>query len=283
MTKSHFETKSKVLTVSQRVDWLTITVNTPDRKAALLKRFLKLNEALKLMGELPSDWSFHGYKGLSTGRSAHWGSRKDTDILIVSGEDACAFWGIFAPLATNCSRVDLAVTVTLKYSADVIDECLDWVRHHSSKTLRKLVRVERQDGVGQTLYVMSRASDQFGRLYDKGVQENPKNPIVNKKWRYEVEYKGDASKGMLGKLIEANEDRAVSTSIIATVYNWFNDRDVPPVFSRNGGLGLVVDTQAVVTTSEQKLRWIAQSVRPTVAQLLAEGMQHEVLEALGLT
>lgn len=282
--KFFYDTALKNLNVISRyagVDWLTITTSDPTRRTSVLKRFLRLKEAFLLMGELPKDWGMRGYRGISIG-SARWGTRRDGDILILSGMDALTFWRIFAPLGENCSRIDLAVTVQLEHpQPNLLGLYCDWLRGNGSRTAKRATSMERVDGIGATLYINKRSSDQMGRVYDKGA-EMKDVLMTHRLWRYELELKGTRAKKALGQLLDAGD--ALPSRIVETAWKWFNDRDIPPLFDRYTPDGYLIqmDVSARVTSSSQQLNWLSSQVKPTVARLRKAGLEAEVISALGL-
>src|SRR3989304_7698974 len=130
------------------MNYIGINHNCNERKEALLKRFLRSKEALILFGELPETWKWHGYAGVKIGQF-RWGTRSDSDILILSGADAQAYWSMFAPLATNCTRIDLAVTArTTQCYPRLLQSYIDWLRENGSAALFKTGKMERGGGRG---------------------------------------------------------------------------------------------------------------------------------------
>lgn len=267
--------------VSVAVDWITITASDEKRRLEILNRFLRLKEALLLMHELPKSWSFRGYSGFSIG-SARWGTRDDSDILILSGEDCQAFWRIFAGWATNCSRLDLAVTArTTRCYPRLLDTYISMLREGDSAMLKRTVKVARCDGTGKTLYVNSRNTDQFGRIYDKGAQLGL--PLdIHRLWRYEIELKNERAHKTIKQLLSTELEESWPQSICSTVWEWFNQRELPPIFSRQSGLGLDLELHASITSVSQKLNWLTRGVSPTIKTLIDAGYKNEVINALGL-
>jgi hypothetical protein len=262
------------------VDWLTITANTADRKKIILLRYLRLEEALKLLGETRKTWKWRGYEGCTIG-GIRWATRADSDILILSGQDAQSFWRTMAYLATNCSRVDLSVTArTHRCYPRLLHAYKAWLNVNGSALARRCTVVERVDGIGMTLNVGKRSSDQFGRVYDKGAEQN--SPLdIHRLWRYEVEFKDERAKKVLAQLISEKGREEFPANICSTVHTWFDQRDVPPIFQKRGQ-ALTLDLQATITSTSQKLAWLSKQVRPAVKNLSEQGYLEEVLVALGL-
>jgi len=262
------------------VDWLTITANTPERKRSILLRFLKHEEALRLMGETRKPWKWRGYDGCMIG-GMRWATRADSDILILTGQDAQALWRIYAHLSTNCSRIDLAVTArTHKCYPRLLHAYKAWLNVNGSALAKRCTTIERVDGIGMTLNVGNRLSDQFGRVYDKGAEQN--SPLdIHRLWRYEVEFKDERAKSVLAQLISDKGREEFPFNICSTVHVWFDQRDIPPVFQKNGQT-LCLELQARVTDVSQKLAWLSKQVRPAVSMLKGDGYLEQVLIALGL-
>jgi DNA relaxase NicK len=129
---------------------------------------------------------------------------------------------------------------------------------------------------GSTVYVGARSSEQFGRLYDKGVESKLLSP--GKWWRWELELKGDASWNMATQLKRIDEPGAI---ICATVASWFRQR-TSHTYTSSMTSGTLVGSPRL-TTIDAKLSWLAQSVRPTVQFLVERVGLDRTLFALGLT
>lgn len=268
------------LSTSVCVDWLTITANTQSRKKEVWKRFERYKEALEMLSEVPKEWYFRGYKGVQIG-SVRWGTREDTDILVLSGLDAQALWGVFLPFSTNCSRVDLAVTVeTKRCHPRLLQIYAEEVHALHAYHEREYVLLNNADKLGKTLQVCKRISDEFGRVYDKGAQLH--DPLrIHRLWRYEVEYKNDRARAMGLHLKEQIGSQRLPSQIADTVYRWFDERNIPPIWNK-GTNGIMLERQATVTSSSQSLHWLTTQVKPTVQKLLSKGYAEEVLTALGI-
>jgi hypothetical protein len=284
------------LTVDGSIDWLTCTVKSPQMRDRLFAEASVIIEQAKALGEVPQGWPFKGYKGLRI-FGFRWGTRHDSDIAMLSGLDARQHWYTFASLAENVSRLDLAVTCELQYPLpNVAGMCYDWVLENlKNPELRKRIySLVRDTNGGQTLYVGSRASDQFGRLYDKA-RESQADDLNDRLWRYEVEFKGARAKAVNARLL----DRATipetaragvaemmlpacpTPEIIGTVYLWFDSRHVHPLFYRTSRR-VATEVEARVTSDEISLLWLARFVRPTVGRLIRNGKVEAVYEALEL-
>jgi len=133
---------------------------------------------------------------------------------------------------------------------------------------------------GTTLYVGSRASDQYGRFYDKGKERDPKS-LAGMEWRYEVEFKGKRAARVLEVMKQEVARGDVEQAIGATVYKWFAGREVTPIYARNGK-PLAMDVKAELTSDEVKLLWLTKQVRPSIRRLVEHGKLDQVMDALEL-
>jgi hypothetical protein len=279
--QKQFPVLKDVKTVQTGVDYLTITVKDRAARERVFLEFDRIKLMMMKAGHTPEKWSFKGYAGLSIA-SARWGTRPDSDIAILSGHEAYLNWLPFAMLARNVSRLDLQVTVTLQRPWPALATmAYDWLEDNPDLRRKNLTYtvLNNTDG-GATLYVGSRASDQYGRFYDKG-KEQDKNAKKGKEWRYEVEFKGDRAKKVLDQMKAKAGTEDIENAISSTVHMWFAAREIPPVWAKNGQ-PMSLDVAATVTSDELKLDWITRQVQPTIRRLIDHGKSDELMIALGL-
>jgi len=261
------------------IDWITMTARDRLYREEFRKRFELFSEGFRLLGEKPKPWKFCGYTGLQVG-SIRYGVREDSAIIVLSGSDAATLWRVFAPHMSNCTRVDLAVTCeTSRCYNKLLATYYQWIRQNGLSSQRKHTLIQ-NTGRGQTLYVGSRTSDEFGRVYDKAAERG--DPLhIGRWWRYEVEYKGEMAKILGQELLGAEGDKALPGLISDTVYAWFNRRDIPPIWQKDQD-GWLLEREAKVTDASRSLTWLTTQVKPTVMWLVQEGWLREVLKALEL-
>lgn len=268
------------------VDWLTVTVKDQHKQGLLADEVNRLMAIRKDQGYTQKTWSFKGYNGWLCG-GIRWGSRDDGSIVMLSGEEAELNWPVVLTWCDNCTRVDLAVTVTLleprKGIAKDAYDMLTLDGTSKTKGPRKMSLVVNNQG-GETFYIGSRASDQFGRLYDKGAESGDNCDIpIGLIWRYEVEFKQYRAKRIAAQLLEAaKETDDYHQQIGQTVYKWYLSRGVSPIFPAYNELPFSTQTYAKVTDDDVTLRWLSTSVAPSVKRLGENGKGQQVLEALGL-
>jgi len=266
------------------VDWLTVTVKDWDKRDRMKGEIDRIFERERGRGLAGSRWSFKGYAGLRM-NGTRWGTRFDSDICMLSGSDACINWPAFLAMSGNVTRLDLAVTVELcQPIANLAKICYDYIleerRAALSSNWRQYTYYENTNG-GQTLYVGSRASDQYGRLYDKAAEQEMSDHIA-KLWRYEIEFKTPRSQTVADGLWQRSKaGGGVAGSIARTVELWFEGRDIPVIFE-NAGDALATEVTATVQSNDTTLNWLSTQVRPALQRLRSQGLIVEALTALGI-
>lgn len=282
-------TETQVLEQLADVDWVTVTSGDGDLRIAMFEEAQRVLPNLKELGFVAKPWSFKGYKGWMCG-GFRWGTRDDSDICMLSGEVARMNFGVFLGLCENISRIDLAMTVTLV--EPVVDVAFAAYQHlggpmfGEASCKRKLTYITNTNG-GQTLYVGSRASDQYGRLYDKGAEQRDgieADVALGQIWRYEVEFKKYRAKRIGEQLRkDVQNDCNVHNRIGATVHKWFVARGVPVIASRYEDKPFLTDVSATITDDEKTIQWLSTQVSPSVSRLIKNGKVNDVVVALGIS
>lgn len=270
------------------VDWLTVTARDPGHQELLVAESRRLLDLLKDAGNVQRPWSFKGYNGWSCA-SFRYGARDDGMIVMMSGSAADLNWPVMLAWCDNVSRIDLAVTITLaEPEKDVARKAYNFLTLGGARAgnqPRKLSFIENNHG-GQTFYLGSRASDQYGRLYDKGREKNHGADIPQGRiWRYEVEFKQYRAMRVATQLLDAarREELPVRDYIAATTYKWYLSRGVKPIWDADEDLAFHMEVYAKLTDDDVSLRWLSTQVSPTVRRLIRVGKGDDVLQALGLT
>lgn len=265
------------------VDWITAT--TPINKTGLHWYELFYRRAKEMYPQVftttPSRAKYFGYEGQELD-GLFWGYRPNQGYMLVAkGRTGDELWPAIAPTARRVSRLDLAVTVDL--TRPVVN--LAKSAYEDNRTVggqRQYAYITNSKG-GQTLYVGSRQSGQFGRLYDKGAQEGSAAPGV--RWRYEVEIKDKLrTLPTLDLMYQAWLcDKPWRVDITKAVHNWFSNRGVSPRFARLAGNDIFdIAVEARVSGTDRKLAWLSKQVAPTVQELIRQGVGDKAMLALGL-
>lgn len=276
-----------VQTQAASVDWLTVTAKEATYQGLLFDEANRVMDVLKRQGNVQKPWGFKGYTGYSCG-GFRWGSRHDSSICMLSGDVAQMNWPVMLAWAGKVTRLDLAVTVTLlEPLANVASDAYDFLTLRgtvSGGRTRKYTLMQNNSG-GQTMYVGSRASDQYGRLYDKGREQDKDDTIpIGKIWRFEVEFKAYRADRIAAQLLEVArfEQTHARDQIAATVYKWYLSRGIKPIWDADDNAAFSMETSAKLSDEEVTLEWLSRQVSPSVTRLIERGRGTEVLEALGI-
>lgn len=258
-------------------DWLTITAATDEHREALSEWAHHRVRQQRDLGNDVKPMRMLGYDGVST-RHVAVGHRDDSTMLRLSGPFCADHWREVVDYADNCSRIDLACTAKLTQKRiDLVPimyglACREAERRGGKLTVSAITSNQNSG----TLYLGSRKSDLFGRLYDKATES--RDPAYQDCWRWEVEYKNKYAKHVLDAL--ANDARAEAT-IAATVHQYWTERGVPPWWDRRSE-GVIKKLPTEQTDDERRIAWLAEQVRPAVTELMARRDHAEILGALGV-
>ncbi len=180
----------------------------------------------------------------------------------------------------NAPRLD--IQVTLWYQDDIATQLIDasaeaTLAHREARKLPPYaVRRISSFGGGDTLYIGSRTSEKYIRIYDK--MREKKEPDYENSIRFEVELKGETARMYVHECDDAFPQQEWWYSKVRTML-------------REYGISLpdcVPDTYAVPeykkesATLESRLAWLSSQVAPTVAKLARNGHVADAIDALGL-
>ncbi len=264
------------------IDWVTATTTSAKTGSAWMETWQKHKE--KNNGPV-EQVRLHGFSGLRT-EGLTWSMREADGrfMMVASGQVAEELWDKVNLVDAKITRVDLCVDCVLcdprPAMAKEVYRVLSSPAWEASRTKFTLYQTSSQNKMarpGETLYCGSRASDQMGRIYDKGQQTRLAAQGVW--WRYEVEYKAGRARRMAEEL---KDPKGRSDRIKTTVHQWFLDRFIGPGFSAGNEEGVYTRVYVAKTTNEKRLAWLESQVRPTVAYLLEVGLGKEALGALGI-
>ena len=260
------------------VDWLTMTTGKDKIGARWYDIYVKYR-AIKIQ-EADQERTFNNgfYAGLGIA-GMRWGySEKIGYILIVSGSDAEGMWEVLMPVKYKVTRLDLCVDFVLEEPSFEANRAYHKLASLDIVPARRYSLFVNNAG-GATCYLGSRHSQQFGRLYDKGIQAATHEKAL--KWRAEVEYKKPLSGVMANELARVSPG-ARAQVIIDTVAEWYRERGAPLANIKIDGKQLVTNVEARVTTASKKLAWLRSQVAPSVVQLVEAGYGRQVLQCLML-
>lgn len=271
------------------IDYLTVTTSIGDDKTLMTARGLRSIRQEETQGNDLCPWSMLQFEGYKCG-SIQLGEGDGRTIVRVSGELASDQWRRFGELAENCSRLDMQVTV--RFSCEAM-KAISRVyrqtkrnRHADGKT-RTISLLSSTNG-SATIYVGQRSSENYGRVYAKGMET--KLPYWENSVRFEAEFKGNQALTELRRVLSAKDHTG---HVVRRVREFFAMRGIICKWSSIDGDGLTSAEQGLLaekdghsrrnlSDSERRLRWLETSVRGTVQALIADGRYHETMVALGL-
>lgn len=257
------------------VDWFTVTT-----RVGLRSRFAAA-KAERLM----KDWEKQGGERKPTNRlgfvgdridGLFYGMKGDSLMIIGSGEVARDNAAFFLGLAENVTRLDLAVTLR-----DDRPE-RDWTQialHQVSDDGRVsggFLTTHRIAGTpdGKTLYIGSRSSDRFIRIYDKTAESSGAYPATS--WRWEIEYKRPRSGIVATRLVK---DGLSSRTVLEHCKATLADLHIALPASTIGD-GWVAHRPPRLTTAETRLKYAQRVVAPFLKNLVDSVGEDRVAQAL---
>lgn len=262
---------------SALLDWLTVTATARGKRDGLRALGLELVKLSADDGNDLRDWHWKGYVGSHAGQ-ATFGVRDDSTILQLSGDYADKWFDYAYVTSDHCTRIDLAVTVGRNEGdGNLCQQHLAEILRWKAETGRTLAtKTICDDDRPNTLYLGSRSSDLFARVYDKALELGGLCPGTL--WRYEVEVKAEPAQRTASWLHSAGDRPA---RIRNAVYQHYRRRGCEPVFSCLGD-PMYIRTIRASTDDASRLAWLATQVRPAVQRLLRNGHTDTLWEALGL-
>ena len=270
---------------SAHIDWITTTwpadagIQLGTAVEALWSWYCQLDKGVTGGGPLQR-WAWQGYVGWQMG-SLCIGERLDSTIVRVSGALAHMYWQANKPTGHNVSRLDICIDI---WHAKMPDEM---IALHNGEALQYRSGIEGRPyaiahvngyGGGDTLYLGSRSSETFGRIYNKEQESNGK-PEYEGCTRYEVEYKGETARQVVSRVGGRRND---SRCIAAEVQSVLIRRGID-LSDYVGQVGPSRPPAArIATPDDRKLAWLRDQVSPTVKHLLTVYDRQTILSALGL-
>ncbi len=167
-----------------------------------------------------------------------------------------------------CKRIDLAIDVS--NSAIEIADLYDLLKRGLADTTAKKYSLITSN-TGDTLYVGSRESEQFLRIYDKAKEQGD---MATDKKRIELEIKGDRSKQICAILSDATIEsadrrtRALINSVI--VFDSEIWREI-----------MGTDAQGLARSKDNDSdteKWLLEQVAPAMARYILKVGKHDVLK-----
>jgi hypothetical protein len=259
------------------VDWLTLTTKTEPATERLQNVATQFARKVEECGNILTAWGVLGYQGWKCGTIA-FGRNATGGMMVLSGPDAETVFPHSMTPDVNCTRLDIQVTVRIHPENNLVAHESYAAIIATKPQARRFVTatlLQGSDG-GGTCYVGRRASETFGRIYNKRIESG--DPDYQGCWRYEVEYKRDAA-NHIARLLPAGAER--SAAILNFVHRHYSERGVVPPWRPDGKYSPGIPRRTASDT-ERRLRWLREQVAPSVAALRKLGYIDQVLDSLGL-
>lgn len=263
--------------VSAGVDWWRVASRAAGNMDRLLQRSSILQRSFVEQGHETRAWTFEGYNGVKIG-SMFVGTRRDDALLNVSGSWAHVACVATKLVADRATRIDLRVDWRFDrdmpdYAKETVVSCEEWqVRNRNQNKVGCTLFDGR--GKGDTLYVGSRNSPSYLRLYDKAREQRDAGAIGW--WRAELQLEDEWACTALKRLKESDDESQTAHEM---VQGWCRERGVFLPVACDAPITLAAPKK-VPTTMEKKLNWLRHHVRSSVQELIANGYDEEVWKAL---
>lgn len=260
-------------------DYARLTAHTSDNAAALMSHYEYIGMTVAdWVGEDVSrvePWGFNGYLGHKCGPAA-WGAGYNGLILQVEGAGAEKLRSL-NPYHDNVARLDVQVTIWYHDDKESLARELAPVVDGYRRSLSHRpfgLELRQGYGRGDTLYLGSRKSARYHRIYDKGRAPNGGEGYKNA-WRFEVELKDGCGNGPwsdTGGYVPSPEWWA------ALVVREFRDRGVELPGCLPGALAPAARVPRGKTDAQRRLQWLAAQVAPSIARIRAAGVPEWIVE-----
>jgi hypothetical protein len=215
-------------------------------------------------GSFERPFAAWGYVGVQAG-GVSLGSGSAGAIVSISGARAASVCREIIKYADKVSRIDLQATIQFARDVQALSKRAGEELQRNQRQRKRRVSASdiRTFGKGNTLYVGSRASQWFGRIYDKHRESG--DEAYRRCWRYEVEAKGDAAKKAAGYVQQFGSE---GEPIASAVRDWFRARGITPRYrsTLSGGVGPI---GRPLTDARKQLIWLSEAPASVARRLVA--------------
>lgn len=245
------------------IDYVRVTSAEDSAKLRMVAFYQAIVSRDEKLGYDEQRGGAFGFVGHKT-RHALYGYKREWAMVQASGYEAKGALKM-AISGTQCSRLDLQLTYyvgegevegVIRNAYNQACALGDPQRRHMNVTM-----IESRHK-SQTVYIGSRASDIFFRIYDKFAES--KKEEYRGCVRFEVEVKGRASKALWARLIVGEEDMfGMLTMLVGLLKERGIEVPNPEIEAHD-----VVHFRKPKTLTENRISWLARQVAPTVTKLV---------------
>lgn len=257
------------------IDYIRLTSNDPKVIAEMLEASIVIMKKEVQAGFAWKPGGMIGFYGHST-RHCFFGHRGDWAMLQVTGYVAREQIACYQHIKAHCTRLDLQVTYQAAVNpALMITEAEDQSINARPRDGRKWkTKLITEDRVAETLYIGSRSSEWFGRVYDKFKESHSEQ--YRGCVRYEVEIKGDASRSVWEQFVT---HELGFRDLYAIVHQWYDAHGIKLPESEYWQHNFQAEKKEI-SDDNRRLGWIAQQVSGAFKKLVDAGLLRAALAAL---
>ncbi len=257
------------------IDWFTCTIEGDLRTRFAESKGEAILKEQEVGGFTRTNTNRFGYVGERV--DGFFCGRKEKQVLVIgSGDLARAQAPFFLGLATNVTRLDLAVTLRDD------DPKRDWTLiaqkevQRDAKVESGYLKTHRIEGTpdGRTLYIGSRSSDRYIRIYDKTAES--KGTYEPTSWRWEIEYKRPRSGMVAARLLRHGFSEGEVLDTVASALANVQVR-LPVDHDPSGWIPV---RHKRPTNDETRLKYAARVIGPFLKNLVANVGEDRVAQAL---
>jgi len=272
--------RTDVTIVDVGVDWITlVSLKDSEDHDKTLNNWYEQFGRIRSQTGIVEDGQMMGYQGIKTD-GIFVGTRWDGAMIRISGKTARSMFLTLNAGKSSVTRLDVQVTVHFPgdgmHPPRLAAMQAESANEQLPSSRKRNIEEHKDNRGGFTTYIGSRQSSSFARVYHKSAQSPDEyGPDC---YRYEVQFNKDTAPQVLNALYMHQDN--LDSACIAIVWDWFERRGIIPVFRRSGEVVHIARETLPLTDMDKKLKWLYAQVRPTVTDLIEQGMGEEVLCAL---
>lgn len=225
-------------------------------------------------------YTMSGFRGISLGKAS---KAVRGDLVLLERRGWLAEYGLYQSYADNfrCTRLDLAVDVLITdgrrglcwHVMENVLEAEEKYRGRGAFPVPTLIWSK----AGETLYIGSRSSDKYFRLYDKSLEQGVDTNGSGRWYRFELELKRSVANDVFHDLVRSADKREQRIMDYMSGYLGRFITRIPNVIGERPKC--LPAREQMLSDDERTLSWIARNVSKPVARLRKAGY-NDVLDHL---
>lgn len=267
------------------VDWNRCTVDASllpwKRDGVGILRGVRDLAGASSRGNRAKSFSNSGYSGLALG-DATIGFRLDSAWIEKHGDNADELWNHSWYDMAHCTRIDLRFDLLVKGEWDLLGHSIEQGYQYITRTYKRNGKWKKsryvREGRGETVYIGSRESSHFCRIYNKSAESGWVHPDGDI-WRVEWQFNTPLANEVSHELRRRNYN---DEQLFVFIAGYCETNGIPVSFGFGGERMDRVRVPGVDTDNSRSLAWLNRSVRGTVRRLTQEGLYDSVEKSLGL-